>query len=417
MSILRFAQHCLVVIALSLPFGVQALTCLDLDGAYIFSQENPPTYLGFFGSPFAGDSVENQYGQFGSQYQSFSIRNPFGNYGSQYAQYSVANPFTQTPPVVYRSGEPLFYLTANATLGGLGVADIDEECGTTNFVSTEPATNSMPPLSINLDQHGLSGTWSEDGVSGQGVALEIAPDLFGQGVASFFAGWFTYGLDSTLGQRWYTIQGQVTSTDIFASLPVYVTTGGVFASNSEPTTVQVGNATIKFFDCAHALVSYDLQDETPRAGFMALTRVTTNESCSIGGDVDAPVGPTGIWASAGASAQGLTLDFDATQHFVFGGWFTYASGAGSNAGLSGQRWLTLQGAYHSGQTSLSSLGIYETTGGSFSAPGGTNTNQVGTAQLVLHDCQTATLTYEFATGATGTEELARVTPAPQNCSL
>jgi len=419
--ILRFAPHVVVLLALSLSPAARALTCSDIDGAYILSQESSATYLGFFGSVYAADSVENPYGQFGSQYQSASIRNPYGNYGSQYAQYSVANPFSLTPPIVFRSGQPIFYLTTNATLGGVSLAQIDEACGTNSFVATEPDTDSSSAPPVNLDQHGLSGTWSEDGVGGQGFALEIAPDLFGPGVGNLFAGWFAYSLNPAAGQRWYTIQGQVRAYDAFLTLPVYATTGGSFEAAVEPVTAQVGIATIKFLDCAHAIVSYDLQDEVPRAGFIGLTRATVNGNCSPGGDVGSTSSPTGIWASSSASGQGFALDFDTTQQLLFGGWFTYAAGAAANAGLGGQRWLTLQSPYHAGQTTLSTVSIYETTGGTFGTPGGTSTAQVGTAKLVLHDCQSATLTYQFNAdsygGSGGTAELTRVTPAPSNCSL
>jgi len=55
-----------------------ALTCSDLDGSYVYSQESPPVYLGFFGSAYASESIMNIYGSYGSSYSSSSVRNEYG---------------------------------------------------------------------------------------------------------------------------------------------------------------------------------------------------------------------------------------------------------------------------------------------------------------------------------------------------
>ncbi|GAJ15671.1 unnamed protein product, partial [marine sediment metagenome] len=75
-----------------------ALTCYDLDGSYVYSQESPPVYLGFFGSAYALDSIMNQYGTYGSEYNSKSVRNEYGSYGSEYGMYSANNNYAFYPP-------------------------------------------------------------------------------------------------------------------------------------------------------------------------------------------------------------------------------------------------------------------------------------------------------------------------------
>ena len=93
-----------------------AFTCQDLDGAKIFSQEQPHVYLGFFGNRFAADSVNNQFGQYGNPFSNLSVRNQFGPYGSQFAPYSATNRFSTSPPVIVRGAEPLAYLTTNVLM-------------------------------------------------------------------------------------------------------------------------------------------------------------------------------------------------------------------------------------------------------------------------------------------------------------
>ena len=54
------------------------LTCADLNGAYVFSQETTPVYLGFFGSSIASDSIMYEFGAYGSSIRLQSVRNENG---------------------------------------------------------------------------------------------------------------------------------------------------------------------------------------------------------------------------------------------------------------------------------------------------------------------------------------------------
>jgi len=74
-----------------LAFNANALTCSDLDGSSVYSQEFSPVYLGFFGSQYASESIMNEYGSYGSPYGAYSVRNEFGTYGSPYNTYSATN--------------------------------------------------------------------------------------------------------------------------------------------------------------------------------------------------------------------------------------------------------------------------------------------------------------------------------------
>ena len=126
-----------------MPLSVFGLTCQDINGAYLFSQEPNPVYLGFFGTQFASESIYNQFGTYGSQFNSLSVRNTFGTYGSQFSTYSHMNQFTQTPPMILKDGILLGYLTVNPTINkGLALATIDAVC---SFTATSPAFPAPPP--------------------------------------------------------------------------------------------------------------------------------------------------------------------------------------------------------------------------------------------------------------------------------
>ena len=96
---------------------LHALTCTDLDGAYVASQETNPTYLGFFGSQYASASIMNTYGTYGSPYNAASVRNAYGNYGSSYGGSPITE-FEVTCGNQHTSG-PVSPITVSRLTNGL----------------------------------------------------------------------------------------------------------------------------------------------------------------------------------------------------------------------------------------------------------------------------------------------------------
>lgn len=139
------ARSFLALIAICIAMPVRAVTCIELDGAYLVSQDATPKYLGFIGSRFASESIQNPYGSYGSSYSTLSVRNPYGTYGSAYSSLSASNPFASRPPVIARAGQFLAFLTTNTAAGSLGVslAQIDGTC--TNLISSQPVSPVVPP--------------------------------------------------------------------------------------------------------------------------------------------------------------------------------------------------------------------------------------------------------------------------------
>ena len=110
--------------------GGSTLSCANLDGAYVVAQNSSNTYLGFFGSRFASESIMNEFGEFGSEFRANSVRNPFGTFGSSTGQYSAQNRFTSTPPGIFRNSVFLAFLTTNTSISpGVSLAEIDSTCG------------------------------------------------------------------------------------------------------------------------------------------------------------------------------------------------------------------------------------------------------------------------------------------------
>jgi len=276
--------------------------------------------------------------------------------------------------------------------------------------------------SIAMNQRGLSGAWADPTTSSQGFVMDIEPDFYGSGTGLLFAGWYTFDVTAAGGQRWYTLQAQVSGTTP-ASAGIYSTTGGRFDSAQTASPTQVGHATLSFSDCMHGALDYAFTDGSNRSGSIPLTRLLSNTTCTPTGDSGAAKVPTllsGAWADGGNSGQGLVFDMNANDNVIFAGWYTFSATGALDSGAAAQRWYTLQATFKPGTNTPNGVGIYESTGGVFNAAGSTQIKKVGSGTLVFNTCASATLTYTFTSGAnsgkSGTLDLSRLTPAPTGCS-
>jgi hypothetical protein len=280
------------------------------------------------------------------------------------------------------------------------------------------------PVAVNLNQHGLTGSWISSQADSQGWLLEIYPDLAGPGRGVLFGGWFTFDVTAAGGVRWYTIQGDVDSSSASATVPIYLTKGGRFGSSQATSTQSVGQVTLRFDDCANAELDYQFSDGSARSGSQSLTRLTAPITCSPGGDNGAPASSyllSGAWGDPAHTNQGLILDVNPAQNVFFAAWYTFSTTGQTGSGPSAQRWFTLQTAMTPGSTRLDDVPIYVSSGGVFDQPADTTTTAAGQADIVFHSCSSATLTYRFDGGSgfpsSGTLNLARVGPTPAGCSL
>jgi len=144
------------------------------------------------------------------------------------------------------------------------------------FLLSDGPAAPEPVFTINA---GLNDAWYNPATNGQGLFVTVYPE---QG--TLFLGWFTYdltrpapGTPATLGDpghRWLTAQGPYDGAG--AQLGVNLSTGGVFDAGDPPvaTPVPYGTVGIRWTDCRHAMLAYDL----PAAGRGAipLRRIATD---------------------------------------------------------------------------------------------------------------------------------------------
>ncbi len=281
-----------------------------------------------------------------------------------------------------------------------------------------------PTVGLDLNQHGLTGSWYEKATDGQGVEVEVFPHP-SSGTGSTFVSWFTY--DTVIGgvehQRWYTAQGQVVTGQPNASLTIYQNTGGNFDAPPATNAQAVGTATLSFDTCSSGQLMYSFSDGTNRAGTIALTRLTKNVTCTTTTPypTNADFALSGNWyGGAAISGQGFTAEVNPNSGAFFAAWYTYMPN-GTAAAAAGQRWYTAQGTYTPGMRSIP-VTIYETSGGMFNAPTppAQKTVVVGTGTMAFQSCSAATFSYTFtggsSSGRSGTIALSRVGAVPPGCT-
>jgi len=273
---------------------------------------------------------------------------------------------------------------------------------------------------VNINQQGLTGAWANQATSGQGMVIELYPDLLSAGTGYVFGTWYTF--DTTAGGadhgRWYTYQASVTDGASQADVIIYQSTGGTFDTLGGTTTVAVGTGTIAFDSCTTGSFAYAFEDG--RHGTIPLGRIMMNSNCVAAIDPPPPIngdfGLSGAWADMSTSSQGMVIEVNPVSANVFLGWFTYV--ADGPRDVSGQRWFTAQHPYTVGDRSLT-LDLYQTTGGAFDQDVVTQTVPVGTASLKYASCTSADFDYAFTAGdlegRSGTLHLTRIARAPEDC--
>jgi hypothetical protein len=274
----------------------------------------------------------------------------------------------------------------------------------------------------NIDQQGLTGSWYQARTDGQGVEVEVFPDVVAPGTGFLQGSLFTF--DTAGGgadhNRWYTFGGNVHAGDSAAVLTIYQNTGGNFDAPPVTNATAVGHATVSFGDCSDGALTYTFTDGSGRIGSVPLTRLTPDVSCASNA-ANGDFGLSGNWYDKATSGQGIVAEVNPVAKAMFFAWYTYAPN-GQALGAAGQRWYTgLASGYAPGARSFPFV-LRETTGGLFDqSPPAPATAQVGIGTLTFTSCNAATLAFRFTSGSNaghaGSIALTRVGPVPTNCAF
>jgi hypothetical protein len=328
----------------------------------------------------------------------------------------------------YASGTDEITLPALPTDGATAVDRNGNPVAATpkNFAGASATLPATPTGgSPDLNQHGLTGSWFEPATDGQGIEIEVFPNLIAPGTSLVQGAWFTFDSAPVGGadrERWYTFNGNGRSGSASVPVTIYRNVGGNFDAPPITQPTMVGTGTLAFADCSNATLDYTFTDGSGRNGSIALTRLTPNVTCTVGTapPTNADFALSGNWYDAATSGQGFVLDVNPASPAVFLTWYTYAP-SGQSLGPAGQRWFVgLLKPYAVGSRSFT-LPLFETTGGLFDQV----TNplpshvEVGTATVTFASCSSAQLNFNFTSGSSAGKSaiiaLTRVGPVPPGC--
>lgn len=328
----------------------------------------------------------------------------------------------------YANGTDEITFAALPTDGGTAIDRNGTHVAATpkNFAGATATLTASTNASLDLDQHGLTGSWFEPATSGQGFEVEFFPDLVAPGTALVQGAWFTFDAAPQGGvdrQRWYTFSGNAQRGASSVPVTIFRNVGGNFNAPPVTTATPVGAGTLAFTQCDSGTLTYAFSDGSGRSGSIPLTRITPNVTCAIGSApaADADFALSGNWFDPATSGQGFVFEVNPRAPVFFFAWYTYAP-SGQAAGASGQRWFTGQAGYTPGSRTMS-LVLFETTGGVFDQPTmpAASTLPVGTSTVTFANCASAQLQFDFTSGSmagrSGTIALTRVGPAPPGCAV
>jgi hypothetical protein len=225
---------------------------------------------------------------------------------------------------------------------------------------------------VNLDQHGLTGSWFNPATGGQGIELEVYPDSAAQATACCLQA----GSPTTRPRRRPALvraerrcqqrQRECESRHLYAvRRQLQRAAGARRRGQSRACDVAVRRLQPR-------QPEYAFTDGSGRAGTIPLLRLTANVTCAAGGDDSSAASSyllSGNWFNTDSGGQGFIFDFNPVQNNLFAAWYTFAPDGQQIGGPASQRWYVLQAAYTPGMTSVTNMPIAIGTGRRVRQPG------------------------------------------------
>lgn len=304
---------------------------------------------------------------------------------------------------------------------------------------------------LPLNQVGLSGTYFDVSLQGQGFLFDLIRNLNQpQGQHLLFGAWFTYALPGTAGGaglRWYTLTGWFNGDPTEVAVKIHRSGFGTAPAFGLPlqglTQTEVADATVRFRTCRDVEIEYHNAPEfnvptiaepllRPR---IKLTRADSPRCVDPGTEFERATGSrcaavfpdqvTGTWQRAGADwtadtqhlGRGFLIEGNSGQQcaggYLFGAWYDYAGAADNSAPFERHRWFTFSSCGDASRipnTHSYRLFLTLTHGGerllpfpdpAWSSQPPTYPQCPGSygALLTFHDCNRATLSYDFGMAA------------------
>lgn len=281
--------------------------------------------------------------------------------------------------------------------------------GGLDFVFRQPPPPARTPQPVGAASQ--IGAWHNPATPGEGFYMERIGNT--QFVAWLHNDWdlpeaAAAELLSPARQRWLTLQGELIAGASEVELKILQSTGGSFVQASAEVPVEVGSATLKFFSCDSATLSYELRaqrcaDSSCSAeqrtgllhGVIPLQALVPATTCAIPTSLPTPISiKTGVFHDPAISGQALvSVSNDST---FIAGWFTRDPAMAADDPHN-QAWFSLQApAPINPSETMVRAKIYRTLGGRRDSPLPVSHQEVGQATLAFPSCERMTMQYQFS---------------------
>ena len=259
---------------------------------------------------------------------------------------------------------------------------------------------SLPRLKANP---GWSGVWYDPAFDGQGFQFDVIPES-----ETLVVAWYTHTPDALPRTRsnltWFTGAGVLANGVANVSL---VRSRGTFDA---PTNFleQAGNLRVRFVDCRHAVLEYDLNvGGNILQGSTSLQRLSSDAVCesyrTLGDAAITTLAPpaaanrfqygmTGTWYNPVTDGQGMLLEYYPQEQLLLAGWYTYDFTDTSPQGAQPPLWMTALGPVNGNSATLQ---VTLTRGGGFVAPTPVTSTNIGTLTINATDCTHVTASYSL----------------------
>jgi hypothetical protein len=212
--------------------------------------------------------------------------------------------------------------------------------------------------------------------------------------------------------------------DGVAELPMYQARGRFDAPGRSLQIV--GTLSLRFQDCGHASASFELDlDGSVRSGAIALQRLTPDAVCerfrALGDGAisslpqpadgaDFQYGSTGSWFNPATDGQGMLIEYLPDSGTLAASWYSFDYTDAAPDGSQPQLWFTAVGPVNGQRASLE---VTLTRGGVFNRDDAVTRSAVGSLNITLLDCGSASADYDLAIDGqrrSGNIPLQRLTP-------
>ena len=260
----------------------------------------------------------------------------------------------------------------------------------------------------------FAGSWYSPFFNGEGFIWDIA-DVGGERTLALY--YFTYRPDDSGRQAW--LVGSAAVENGVATIPMVITSGGVFGSAYDPDAVSLndwGSIQVQIFGCTTAVISIrsplfgDFSYPIEKFTSAGLPGICAAPSSSAKGLAQVDGSFTGSWFSPDRVSEGFIFDVTesngAPTLVIY--WFSYTTDSSGR-----QLWLVGSAPLNGSSATADLVSASGTVFGPSFNPGNVALTPFGSVTVTFNSCNSASVSYNVNGGESDSFNIQRLAPLPK----